>query len=412
MVWALLIVVFVVPSPKAQANAPYEMPVQADANGYEMIINLPARELHLYRYGVPVKTYPIGVGHIVSPSKLGSTQIVNRVIHPTYYPPDWYVRGLEPIPPGPDNPVGTRWLGLGWSGYGIHGTNRPESIGTAASAGCIRMLNQDVEELADLVGVGTPVTFVYEPVEVFRDGITGRAVIRIHRDIYRAGSLSVDEVVKLLAQRNALPADLSQEGLAYLLGEAAGETRLVPTQLPITLAGTELLHAGFSIGPRRYVSLSALADQLGEELNWETNDGICVNGLPIDDGITVAGAVYVSPETAAAVLGLELDMGVGPKYIPLVNYHPIEVTFLGQRLPFRAHLEHSWVMLPVAKVASIVGVQVDMTPDQGHVLMNSRPVFSGRMINGDLHLGHDRLASLLDISIVWDRDQYVVRLDP
>jgi len=66
------------------------------------------------------------------------------------------------VAPGPANPLGTRWMGLGYKGYGIHGTNRPHSIGKAASHGCIRMRNHDVEELFELVQVGDPVDLVTE----------------------------------------------------------------------------------------------------------------------------------------------------------------------------------------------------------------------------------------------------------
>jgi len=58
----------------------------------------------------------------------------------------------------PGGPFGTRWMGLSQPHYGIHGTNNPASIGTAASNGCIRMYNEDVNELFNLVSVGTPVT--------------------------------------------------------------------------------------------------------------------------------------------------------------------------------------------------------------------------------------------------------------
>jgi hypothetical protein len=67
------------------------------------------------------------------------------------------------VGPGPANPVGTRWMSLGYKGYGWHGTNRPESIGRAASHGCIRMRNRDVEELFDLVRVGDEVDLIEEP---------------------------------------------------------------------------------------------------------------------------------------------------------------------------------------------------------------------------------------------------------
>jgi lipoprotein-anchoring transpeptidase ErfK/SrfK len=71
------------------------------------------------------------------------------------------------VGPGPGNPVGTRWMGLSAAGYGIHGTNAPGSIGKAASHGCIRMRNRDVEELFELVGVGVTVELHQERPDIF-----------------------------------------------------------------------------------------------------------------------------------------------------------------------------------------------------------------------------------------------------
>jgi len=76
------------------------------------------------------------------------------VANPTYH------HDGKTIPPGPHNPVGTRWMGLSIKGYGIHGTNEPKSIGKAASHGCIRMAKADLEELYPLVQVGDTVEIV------------------------------------------------------------------------------------------------------------------------------------------------------------------------------------------------------------------------------------------------------------
>ncbi|HLH57398.1 MAG TPA: L,D-transpeptidase, partial [Verrucomicrobiae bacterium] len=61
------------------------------------------------------------------------------------------------LPPGPNNPVGTAWIGLDKPGYGIHGTPHPEQVGRTESHGCFRLANWNVECLANLVTVGTPV---------------------------------------------------------------------------------------------------------------------------------------------------------------------------------------------------------------------------------------------------------------
>jgi L,D-transpeptidase ErfK/SrfK len=98
-----------------------------------------------------IKVYDAAVGAPSTPSPVGEFRIVTRIAHPTWYTPG------KVVPPGKNNPLGTRWLGLSASGYGIHGTNAPSSIGNAASHGCIRMRNRDVEELFELVDVGVRV---------------------------------------------------------------------------------------------------------------------------------------------------------------------------------------------------------------------------------------------------------------
>jgi lipoprotein-anchoring transpeptidase ErfK/SrfK len=117
-----------------------------------IIISIPDRKLALLEDGHVLKTYPIAIGARHTPSPDGEFVIVNRAKDPVYRHRD------KEIPPGKDNPLGTRWMGLSMKGYGIHGTNAQSSVGKAASHGCFRMRKQDVEELYTLVQVGDPVT--------------------------------------------------------------------------------------------------------------------------------------------------------------------------------------------------------------------------------------------------------------
>jgi L,D-transpeptidase ErfK/SrfK len=121
-----------------------------------LIVSIPDRKIVLMEDGRVVKVYPIAVGKNSTPSPNGNFHIASRVVKPTWYKPG------KTVGPGPANPLGTRWMGLGFKGYGIHGTNMPNSIGQAASHGCIRMRNHDVEELFELVQVGDPVDLVIE----------------------------------------------------------------------------------------------------------------------------------------------------------------------------------------------------------------------------------------------------------
>ena len=113
-----------------------------------VLVSIPDRRLAVLEEGEVIASFPIAVGAEASPSPTGEFQIVSRVANPTYYKPGTV------IPAGKDNPVGTRWLGLSQKGYGIHGTNAPKSVGHAASHGCIRLRNRDVEELFTMLQVG------------------------------------------------------------------------------------------------------------------------------------------------------------------------------------------------------------------------------------------------------------------
>lgn len=122
-----------------------------------LIVNLAARKIVLVEDGNVVKMYQVAIGKASTPSPTGTFHIASHVINPTYYHAGKVVR------PGPANPVGTRWMGLGYKGYGIHGTNHPESIGHAASHGCIRMRKHDIEELFRLIQVGDEVELTANP---------------------------------------------------------------------------------------------------------------------------------------------------------------------------------------------------------------------------------------------------------
>jgi lipoprotein-anchoring transpeptidase ErfK/SrfK len=121
-----------------------------------IVVSLADRRLALVEDGDVKKVYRVAVGRESSPSPTGTFALTERVENPTYY------HEGKVLPPGPGNPVGTRWMGLSRKGYGIHGTNEPHSIGRAASHGCIRMRRRDLEELFDEVKAGDTVEIIGE----------------------------------------------------------------------------------------------------------------------------------------------------------------------------------------------------------------------------------------------------------
>jgi len=126
-------------------------PEFAKATVHFVLVSIPDRKLALIENGKVIRIYRVAVGKSSTPSPTGSFRIVNRVSNPTYY------HKGNVIAAGKGNPVGTRWMGLSAKGYGIHGTNQPSSIGKAASTGCIRMGQSDLEELFERVSVGDAV---------------------------------------------------------------------------------------------------------------------------------------------------------------------------------------------------------------------------------------------------------------
>jgi L,D-transpeptidase ErfK/SrfK len=126
-----------------------------------------------------VITHPIGIGKVGWETPVGTTKVRAKAKNPTWFPPASVRKEhLEDgeklpakVPPGPDNPLGTHVMTLGWPSYLIHGTNKPYGVGLRSSHGCIRFYPEDIVGLYERVPVGTKVTVVNQPfVFGWRDG--------------------------------------------------------------------------------------------------------------------------------------------------------------------------------------------------------------------------------------------------
>ena len=121
-----------------------------------------------------VLTYPIGIGRVGWETPLGLTKVVSKARDPHWYVPSSVRREHAEmgnplpavVPPGPDNPLGTRVLKLGMPGYLIHGTNQPYGVGMRVSHGCVRLYPENIENLYALVDIGAPVVIINEPYQI------------------------------------------------------------------------------------------------------------------------------------------------------------------------------------------------------------------------------------------------------
>ena len=194
-----------------------------------IVINI--AELRLYFFilgGSEVVTFPIAVGDRRTPTPTGIYQISTKLERPSWtIPPSLrHKHGSGVVPPGPDNPLGKYWLGLGNTRYGIHGSNTPWSIGRLVTNGCIRLYPEDIAWLFQRVDIGTPVKIIYEPVKIVARPQS--VIVEVHQDVYdrtgglvgyglsRLGRLKIDTRVDLgryyhaLKSGNGVPLDVSR----------------------------------------------------------------------------------------------------------------------------------------------------------------------------------------------------------
>lgn len=151
----------IAPSDKPANISPSNKPSPAsDSLSTRLVIKLGERRVYVYRDNQMQISYPIAVGKDGWETPVGTYQVMQMIKNPTWEHP-WTGELVEP---GPDNPLGTRWIGFWTDGkdvIGFHGTPNEDSVGQAASHGCVRMFDRDVQALFEKVSVGT--TVVVEP---------------------------------------------------------------------------------------------------------------------------------------------------------------------------------------------------------------------------------------------------------
>lgn len=363
--------------------------VTAPAPVYEIRINLPAYRLTLLRDGQAFRTYTVAIGKPATPSVIGRFRVVNRVINPT-----WFPKGKKPVPPGPDNPVGTRWLGLSVPDYGVHGTNAPASIGQAASGGCLRMLNLAVEDLATFVKPGVPITIDYETIEVGRLNYAandaGAALpsarrplwhLVVYPDVYdRRTNTVAAAIAKLRAAGVAAPLD--QAALEALLKYSRRQEAAVPTIATVMIDGQP---AGGNVWYRGAEAM--LASNGEEELALP----------PAAEGELrvveeVGGVRYAPAWLIARALGRRV------RYVQdadLLTLDTVEVWWDGQPAGFSAAWLEGEFQVPVSKLASLVGSTPPALPESNAEADSNYVDFAG-----DTYVRPGEAARLLGLELL------------
>lgn len=249
----------------------------AMASDLSVEVNIPECTLRVLQMGKVIFQAPVGIGRIGHESPIGEFTIVNKVANPTWYPKD-----RPPVPPGPTNPLGKYWLGLSVKGYGIHGNIRADSIGSPVSAGCVRMYNNDIEYMYNLLEVGTKVSIRYQTIVFSGKGYD--LTYRILPDVYSYGTTNIMkflEQTKELANRDEI---FIPEVISQLRSGNKGSIA-VPWKTSFVYDGIVYQHIGFRVGktvyidPRAIPGMVNLEDDLGVFLRTATKRYITLEEL-------------------------------------------------------------------------------------------------------------------------------------
>ena len=245
---------------------------QSNAVKRWVLINIPARSLRVYDNDKCIAMYPVGVGKIVSTTPSGYFSVVEKIVNPTWTDPS---DTSVVIPSGPDNPLGYRWIGIGGN-YGIHGTNRPTSVGHYVSNGCVRMVEENVEKVFDMVEVGTEVQIIYNRLVIDKT-FDNRIAYYIYPDGYNMQNLTVDFVQKGLAGYG-VGDFVTAEDIQKAIDASSGQPNYVASPVNIFANGSKLGFKAVNYQNLIYLPVKDVANQLHAEVKYENNMATTAKG--------------------------------------------------------------------------------------------------------------------------------------
>ena len=200
----------------------------------KIVINSASRLLSLYDGNDKIGIYPLGLGKPSTPTPVGYYKINTKEIDPPWIDPS---NPEFEVPSGESNPLGYRWMQIKGN-YGIHGTNRPDSIGYYVSNGCVRMREADVEALFELVEIGTPVEITYNRVVVEKTADDNIAYY-IYPDGYGWQPIDAAYVNQWLSPYGVAAFE-SDEDIQQKISDSNGEPTYIGKAYPIEINGKRL----------------------------------------------------------------------------------------------------------------------------------------------------------------------------
>jgi len=372
----------------------------AAADSPRIVINIAARTLSLFAGERLVKEYPIAVGRSSSPSPLGEFRVIEKIVDPWWYPT---TPGMPPVPSGPENPLGYRWIGFADT-YGIHGTNAPWSIGTAASQGCIRMNETDVEELFPQVAVGTPVTIIYETINITKDD-QGNVYTSVHPDIYGHNTSTVARFRERLASIGAEDL-LTDAEIEELLRRESEKPQSIGKLVDVRLNSSPLTAKGVVYKDVVYIPAAPIAQATGALLVLNDRGGTLEwQGKAVPLMRRPAG-LYVRLWALQEMLGMQCAFDENTN---IASIEFIRVFFNGKLLSIRTQVIEGNLALPLQALLEAAGLKTDTNAHKSSYMIGGRelPIL---MFEGIPYLPVNRIQEELNMFVYYDQQARLIQL--
>lgn len=343
----------------------------SDISSTKIVINLPSRTLDLYSGSDLVKHYPVAIGKPSTPTPIGSFYIINKEVDPVWMPPN---KGYV-VPSGPDNPLGYRWMGF-LPLYGIHGTNAPWAVGLAVSNGCVRMHEEDVEELYEIVAYGTPVIVTYERVKVLLEN-NGQVTIGIYPDIYGYKEVHVSDVYSKLAEYG-LSGFVSESIITKLIEQEADKQVYVTRIMKLKVNGRYLNSFAVESDNLLYVPVWAIAASLNQDIIWDEAKQIVRLKNRAVPGVVKGDTIYVSSDSLQLLFGGQQFINTDENCLEV---NSINVMVNGKLITEDVQLLDGVLAVPVLQLSDALGQNVSWNENKGLLKLKDRSLPYGLIDN-------------------------------
>ena len=345
-------------------------------------INLPSRTLE-YNKGSVHKEYPVAIGKSLSSTPDGSYRVRAKVKNPTWHPPG----GGKPVLPGKNNPLGRRWINF-YPTYGIHGNNKPKSIGTMASLGCVRMYNSDVNELFDMVSVGTPVNITYQTASKIYDD--DRVTLKLYPDVYGWG---VNSQAKVRAKLSRMGISIGEEKFKHIFTNNK-KTTCFYTGGWILTKGDKYLSADLVRENNvMYISSNSVKKVFGIDYKTDMQTGkMSVNGHTLGC-MEQNGRTYIDLNRLLDLFHVVYKTDTSAKRVDITS----NMIFANGKLIGKtdyADYDKRDIKLPLKEMGEQMGFKVVWNPSSKELSINNKYV-PALIINGSSYMDIEKLSHII-----------------